>query len=409
MNTFPYIVKGQLKNGIPETPGYYGFPNREPQKLGTIVTDTFSSLKDWTQVGGGTFTPSGAGLSVSGGTTNYTTNYIKYAPLPNSFEQWKMSMEFTPTISGSGILIGIHSIMNDSFSTLNRSFYGRWASTATHFGAYIITFYEGTGTTATAAATTAVDAAYTLGVDDIRLEFERNKDLYTVTCTNLMTGVSRSSSYTAKNANTVVPNNAGLFCIHALGGSQTVKHIKVTSDCQKNARAVFVGDSITHGLDANLLVGRYSDRVFRALSGSGRHEVFAGGNDRTLCYTNTTGLEMLSPDYVFMAIGTNDLAGGVSESTYKANYTTIRNNMVSAGSSIVHLATIPRDTVDVRPFNAWKRATFPQDIYIDTYTPLATSSSTYTLRASLTTDGVHPNDTGHVIYANTIRNAMPYL
>lgn len=413
VNSSPYTSTNDTNDGVHrDDVGYIKMANAflaqmtgysANQQFGTLIDETFDSLANWTESGAANFSIIDGELEMSGGSGVFT-DYIVNDTLQNTFENFSIEATFKITVAGFGFGIGTRE--TNVIDTTNRSAVCQFAATGGTSGQGIIKFCNDNTTTF---VNRALSTAITWAVGDtIKMTFSRAFNTYTVTVENVTTPQIQTTSYSITGATDPKVGNPGCkFAIYAFGGTVRVTGLIISSTSYKNIRALFVGDSITHYRSASGKTSRYADKVFEG--SAYRWEVNAGGGDYTAIYTGQrVHIDSYNADYVFMMLGGNDIFYGIGASTYQANYTTIRNNIVAGGQTVVHLLATPRTGTDVTPLNTWIQATFSGDLIIDTYTPLKGAgtdlSATYD-----SGDGVHPNDAGHALVATTIRNAIPTL
>lgn len=371
----------------------------QSQQLGTLFSDNFTSLSNWTNVGGGTFTAGGTGLIIGSGATDYN-QWIEYNPLPNTVENFVMFMQVE--VVSTGILsMGIETVRSVS-GAHRKSFMGSWIGGATSGRVVIATYAEGTSTTVSNVADAGSQRNYSVG-HILNLSFRREGNQYTCTMLNTSNGLQSATQYTDipdASPTVVAANNAGKFKIHCVSGSYRVipGTFSVTSTSFKDIRALFVGDSRTTFMSASPWTNRYANRTF---AGSPlKYEVDAGAYDVTSCYSvQQTMIDLYNADYVIIGgLGRNDVYYVIPSATYQTNYTTIRDNAVAGGALVVHLLFPSDASANVTALNLWITLTFPSDIIIDM------SGHTFTY-----SDGVHFTNTDHQYIADQINLAIPTL
>lgn len=409
------LQRGAYLNQVPD--GIYGSPGKEASKIGLIYKTNFPSLQGWgTPVGTATWTPSASGgIVAAAGNGGFIGNYISLPKYTNTLERWKMICEFVVLTTGAGVCVGHQSIVTTLLlAGLNRSWFGRWATTATLWGNNITTFLDGTGTTGTGLNGTAVDAAYAVN-DVIRMTVERNGLTYSHTTLNVTTGVSKSMTYTLTipAGNPVAPNNGGYPVVMSISGSQRFTYFEFSSECYKDIRACFIGASNTGFLRATVFpTNRYPNKWFE--KSNRKFEVMAGGNDRTRAYTGGGEiLKILNPDYTIIEMGSNDsndVAGGfTTDAIWQAEYDQIRENVIAARSMPIHLTPIPRNDLNLFRLDRYIRNKYPKDVIIPFWRDLSNPVTSFIKTEFDYGDGLHLNDLGHAAAARIGNHYAPYL
>lgn len=117
----------------------------------------------------------------------------------------------------------------------------------------------------------------------------------------------------------------------------------------------------------------------------------------------------IAPKYVFVFIGTNDAYGAVSTVTYAANIASYVSALTSVGyvvgTNIFFISALPRNGVNVVPYNDVLKANYPT-AYIDAYYSFEDPAHlTYLNPKYDSGDQVHLNSQGHIDLANIIETA----
>ncbi len=204
-------------------------------------------------------------------------------------------------------------------------------------------------------------------------------------------GTSAATFYNAANCN-----------ISHLADSESILKWNLSSITPNYTLYLFAGYSITLGQGASVLANRWVNNAL----GQGNNKVAAGGGDEAeqLAGCMKEFLLLHPRAIVFdggLAAG-NDLIYGTPIAQWQASCLRSYNSCLSAGIiPIICLAT-PRTSLDVRPVNNWIMATFPAAYIVDMYTPLHDTSTAYAMLSIYSSgDGVHPNDSGHIVMART--------
>lgn len=371
--------------------------------FGTLINDNFarstmnSPTADYvTDVSD--FSVDGTKLTVTGGVPGFE-NRLRYQ-YGNSFEQWDQSiigvLVSTPGVATTGLGIGIsdYSVPDGERSvTCQLTF-----ESGSNLGKIYIWTYD--NTSATQRSVSASGLPFASG-DTYRIDLDcsivSGYRVYTATATRNGSSFVQTQWTTANHAE---GSSTGEFAIFSFGGTQTVTNWTINVDDIKHVKDLWIGNSITHGHGATTLNTRFADQVSVT-----DFMVSAGSGDVTQSVLNKLqNILDYNPHRVFLMIGGNDVALGVSSGTYQANYTQIRNALAGHGIEVIHLLATPRDAVNMTTFNSWISSTFTSDTVIDTFTPLATGTAlnnTYDLG-----DGTHLNQAGYNLVASTINAAL---
>jgi hypothetical protein len=109
------------------------------------------------------------------------------------------------------------------------------------------------------------------------------------------------------------------------------------------------------------------------------------------------------PGTAILTIGANDLTFGYPASQWQGNYANLVAQLQAHGVKVKHCLPTPETTTDQRALKTWISATYPASDVIDDWTPLVANG--YQLNPAYDNydhDGVHPNDAGHLLIAQTI-------
>lgn len=133
---------------------------------------------------------------------------------------------------------------------------------------------------------------------------------------------------------------------------------------------------------------------------------YTSANLKTLWETSYRGG---SYTHLLILIGTNDLASGVASATIIANIDSIVTQALEDGLDVTLCTILPRKNgasysaglqTRLEEVNAWILAR--EDVTaVDTYVAMG-DTDPMALKASYDTDGLHPNATGHVHWADTV-------
>lgn len=378
--------------------------------IGQIFTDTFDRLSigsNYTEVGSPTVSLDGSDLDLSGGASTYA-KYLKYNAWTTCLNKWQIVINFKAvdkTAGSTGLAIGIKT----ASAVGNRSILAQFNHTSgANGGKTFILAGSGTPDTFTVQATSS---AQTINAgDEIRMTL--NRDGLSLTCVtqNLTAGTSTSISHTfgITLPATIFQHNTGNPYIVTVGGNQKVHDWTFSSTAKKNIYALFVGDSITHGVSATNEASRWVNVLMT--NPSHVHEINSGGGDYTVnAILKIQEILLQNPQYLVLMLGGNDIRFGVASGTWQANYASIVSQAQAAGITVIHCAAPPDDTTNVKPHLTWLQSQYSG--VIDTFNPLTTTPNTSTDLAAAYDggDGTHPNDAGMALIASTVNSGTTFL
>lgn len=136
--------------------------------------------------------------------------------------------------------------------------------------------------------------------------------------------------------------------------------------------------------------------------------------------TRPTAAQYDGCNRVAFLIGTNDLVDGTSAATMWAGTKTMVDAARAAGANVLLLALLPRGTgaswstdlgTRLLAYNALQSAYANAStiVYVDTYTALlepASSPPALAIASGGATDGLHPNNAGQLLIAQTVQAAV---
>lgn len=393
-----------------ETP-MFGVSNDYSEPLGVIYKKDFTQLSNLNDF---TIVEPDATIALSGGFLNLQNlsgnggfaNYIQYNAY-GSTQLTKFTIETTffvrdLTATSFGMALGILG----SNTSVNVSYQGFINLANASNKGKVRVYRNGT-------AIGSFSTALTYSVnDEIKLVFDRNQYTWTVSAYNLTTGsapVSTSivSSFDSGVGNTL--NTVGKIYIVSSGGIQDLSYLKYSSTAKKNVKCAFVGDSITAGYDATTINNAYANIV--ANTGSRTYTLLACSASKTnevlQCMNE---LLLVNPEYVSLMIGGNDVALGVAEATYKANYISIVNQLKARGIKIIHCLASPRNAFNMNAVLNPFIQTFTSDrVVIGTYFNLKALSGTGLNSVFNSGDNTHPNNAGHLCMGQSFIMEAPEI
>lgn len=390
-----------------------------PNAIGAIHSDDFSSntIGDYTtSFAAGSASISGGNLNLAGGAALWSNDYVAFnksgsAHTQTNLNSWTQVVTFkcgnVPAGSTYGFGLGILSTNTQVPVSLWAWF--RMDNDPTGQGKVYINSRSNTTNTFVHTGGTAVRVQNN---DEYRLTVTvtDNQIFYTiVNITN--SNQTYSSFYTFLfTAAATTMNNTGRFAMCLLGGTQQVHDWVITSTALiQNTKVCFVGNSIVYGCYSGS--GSNSRWPLKAMQGSSSaFTINSGSADYTQSIVNKLSeLVALTPTFVVLMVGGNDLQFGISSGTWQANYTNVVNTLKASGIQVIHCYATPRNSTNVTSLNSWISSTFTTDVIVDTYTPLWSGSGTSLHATYDSGDGVHPNSAGHNLIATTVITAAPFL
>lgn len=370
----------------------------DPTALGFLIDDDFtalSSLVDYTNSGSGSFTLTGGYLrsSIAAGSLDYLRN-IDYGYC--NLKQWEIEAVFIPQskAANTGISIGIG--LGVAGALAHRLFFNTNTTDTSRLQIFRRNLQI---------AVTGSSFTFTIG-DRIKVRFVKSDLTYTAYVSNLTTGSAEiSCTHTTLSSSTTNATNVpGQFHLATNGGDQDWEYLDVDSTEQKNVDYGFIGDSITYTYSASTFNGAWQ-RALMANFPTKTYTNIASPSAVTTSIGLPEALLVHAKTYVMM-IGGNDVLNGVAQATIETEYKNIRNTLAAQGSRIIHCKATPRDSLDMTDLNDFieTMTALYGDTVIDTFTPLATGTA---LAAAYDSgDGVHPNQAGHTLVADTV---LPFI
>jgi lysophospholipase L1-like esterase len=379
-------------------------PPWESSDIGAVWSDDFNRASlgtNWVVLGG-------ASASVVSNEFHFQqTNYdsarqVYYQPWLISSDQWTLRwrQRFEALDSGSaGVGVGIK-----NFQVLggdDRGYNALLGGAGANLGRILLQRWDG-GSQVLA----ATGPALTLAVGDIiDCSLTRSGWTMTATATNRANGQVSSASLTFAMAASLVAPTISRACFYPIGGTVDVDDVSFTINHRKPARFVLIGASGSEGYNAST----YAQGYPRVLQNSFAQAVC---NDSSSFNVTANSLSVLpeilahQPDTALLMIGGNDLLFGVPPSQWQSNYASLVSQLQARGVRVKHCVNTPRNATDLRPLRAWIYSNYPASDIIDTFSALLTGS--YSLNPAYDSgDGLHPNDAGHLLIAQTIASNLP--
>lgn len=202
----------------------------------------------------------------------------------------------------------------------------------------------------------------------------------------------------------------GTPMLYMVTGDYEVSNYSMYSAVYKHADDIAIGDSQTVGKDAVT-----QDQSWFNLLTAGRPMTrYAAGSIGIVDLKGQLSeLQAIAPRRAWVMGSLTDITDPVYGvmATFQANYNTLINGLkaIPQLTAIKHLATLPYNDADPRPYNNWKASTFTSgvDQYIaDCWSVFLQSGTDHNLNTAYESSGGHLNPTGQTLFKNTIQ---PYF
>lgn len=397
---------------VAKTDGYTLGKISKDDLLTGLVTDTQLDAKQDTAIRYGYMVDTTISQSVSGGTTNYYSNYYHFGT-PSASLTYKLTCEFTlttkPTATTEGIFLGKLSVNGVSQSSMvARAVYvdaSNWT-----IKLYYVTAFSTEILLASTPIYTNSTIAMTNGAN-YRIEVSFSSPTVQVDFSRIDTSVSYNESVIEKISVpytylTVIGGNSQIantswYAFGSMGatpaGVYAVHKMQVYFGSFKNVDVAFVGNSITAGYNSSS--PKYSLPRY-LMDGTGMsYAVFAGSGDRTdEILSRLDEVNNTNPKFIINEFGWNDISHGSTSATFSANLDSILRNQQTNGSTPIVLrlpqAAFGFDT-------AFKNVCARRNVKL--------IDVTGTLIGTLDAFDIHPNDEGFMRIANLIRLRCPEI
>jgi lysophospholipase L1-like esterase len=177
-----------------------------------------------------------------------------------------------------------------------------------------------------------------------------------------------------------------------------------TINHRKPARFIVIGASMSEGYNASAHARGYVNVIQSNF-------VETVCNDSSSYNTTADAVSVLpeivahQPGTAILLVGGNDVFFGVPTAQWQQNYSNLVTQLQATGVKVKHCC-VPRNTVDLTGLRTWVTKTWPANDIINTWDQVVAGVSR--LNSSYDSgDGVHPNDSGHLVIGQTIRNNVP--
>lgn len=268
----------------------------------------------------------------------------------------------------------------------------------------------------------------TVGLSNVDDTADTDKPISTATQTALNTKLTTASNLSDLTTPATARTNLGLASAATMTPAQIAADSALTSayapitakSLDRFGRiGVFAGDSITTGTGAtgastSAYVAMVPKITGNALVSAQTVNSGVAGNTSAQLLARMPTVLSASPEFVHVQIGTNDAGSAVSLATFQANIIAIKALCDAAGVPMTMGTVPPRSAATgstvaaaIRSYNLWLRLWAPRAgvQLADVFTALVDPTTGY-LAASLDSDGIHPNDAGHLAMATAIATTL---
>jgi len=200
----------------------------------------------------------------------------------------------------------------------------------------------------------------------------------------------------------------GTPMLYMVTGDYEVSDYVFYSAAYKHVDDIAIGDSQTVGKDAIT-----QDQSWFGLLTAGKPSaIYAAGSIGIVDLKNQlTELQAIAPRRAWVMGSLNDFSDATYGvlATFQANYNALINGLkaIPQLTAIKHLATLPYNDLDPRPYNNWKAGVFTSGIdqYIADCWPVFLQAGTdHNLNPAYESSGGHLNTAGQLLFKNTIQS-----
>jgi lysophospholipase L1-like esterase len=381
-------------------------------EMGTLVNDSFARASlgvDYTTSGTATWSPDGSKLVSSGGAPTTYTNRLLYE-YGQSSERCTISgvhqLGSVPSGTTGGIGMGFadYAGLNGERSIICKLDLTNGADA----GKVKIITWNGSVAAEVAVASSAIGSiaqnnVFTLSVVKT---LTGGQVVYTVTAVR-----SSDSAFSSVSYSTLIGDSTGDFALFNFGGTINTTNLTITLSDEENHRACIVGDSLSHGVATTSLDLGWARNVTES------YQISAGSGDVTGDVLGSTSSSVgkmrnildYNARYYLIAIGGNDVAGGVASGTWQAHLKAIANTIKNEGHKVIFVTPPPRNDGDLSAITTYTTATFSTDQTISQGWTACKGAGTGLNAAYNSGDNVHMNDAGHAAFAAAVEPELPIL
>ncbi len=357
-----------------------------PQPYGTIYNKNLWKDTNDFSPNGATCIASGGKIFISLDSATSTVDFKYYSLL----ERWQASAKFRVLSVSASAGLGTRSI--NQYQTF--SVYASIDFTDGHLQIFSTNHVIGTNSnTITAVATSNTNISIKKG-EHVVVSIERKTDtVLAAAWVSSRPNIMATAKYAYLTNDYSIPSpNTGTFSLYANRGSFILDSLNITSQELKNSNILILTDSKGMYVADNFK-SRWPQQVANLKSPA---ILSIGGTDGVNeLLARVPEITALAPRKVLVAIGRNDLVFGMSFDSLKAKYDRAVTRLNESGIEVYHLNGIYETQFGQNQFSRWIGKTYGQNV-IDTYSPTSKGQNL------LYKDGVHPNQSGNNVIANTI-------
>ncbi len=375
----------------------------ETTAVGAVVTDTFDRASlgsNWIILGDTSVSLNSNQLFFNQTNTIYSRQ-VYYQPWETCSDEWtvRWSQRFDSLNSISrGVGVGIKNFQ--VFGGSDRGYNGLLCGSGSDLGKMQIQRFDG-GSQVFIGSGLAMPLS---PGDTVDCSLTRSGWTIIASATNRANGQSSAVAIGVNSSPAAGAPTVSRLCFYPLGGAVYLDDFSFTINHRKPARFIVIGASMSEGYNASSHARGYVNVV---------QTNFA----ETVCNDsssyNTTGdslsalPEILAhqPGTAILLIGGNDVYFGVPAAQWQQNYSNLVTQLQANGVKVKHCC-VPRNTADLTGLRTWISKTWPAADIINTWDPMVGGVSRLN-SAYDSGDGVHPNDAGHLLLGQIIRNNLP--
>lgn len=232
--------------------------------------------------------------------------------------------------------------------------------------------------------------------DVMEIILQRAYNVFTLKFRNVTTSSSQVTltySYPLGPATGNIMPNSFRYGIYNYGGTWTLNSLRINSTVNKFNDYCLIGDSKTTGYSATAEANVFGS-IFRSTYPN-THRMAGAGCVTADILACINEIKALAPKKaIICGLGRNDISLAVPSGTWQSNYSSIVSQLTSSGILVRHVLPFVESTGlgSQSTLQTWINSTYSSGVII---------SNTMTT-GQVSSDNVHPNDSGHATIANDI-------